>query len=600
MTVALYARVSSDRQREEGTIASQLQELRQFAQRESLCLDEHHIYLDEGKSGYYLERPGLDALRDVARDGLVDLVLVHDPDRLSRKYAYQVLLLEEFKRWKVDVRFLKQLPAESDEQRLLVQIQGVIAEYERARIMERTRRGRLYWARQGHPVCARVPYGYRYVQREKNERPSVAVDAEAAEVVRQIFGWYVTDRLSGQQIAQQLTNREIVSPRGCRSYWGPSTVRFILNNEAYVGSWYLNRFRKEPRGEQRRPSVRTRPREEWIAVPIPALIGAEAFLRAQEIRASGCHQGPRPLTHPETHLLRRLVVCGNCNRAMTSLNSTNEGYRYYWCRGADPHRIMTKRSWCPHPTVSAPELDAMVWADVVSLLSDPKLLLSAWQEQHQIDKTTDLGEEELRRMKRQISDGKSQCRRLLDAYQRQAVNLEELVSRRTAIEQRLKSIQQTIDDLAVEPKQGLSFADLERNIDEVCRSLSDRLQGMGMNGRMSLCRDLIDKVVVDNHNVEIHYKFPVSGNSNTKRERHRVPLRAKPDQGSEGSPRTLPGELAGGGSRRWGSRALGQLGMDIRSSFLQADGLFPVQPRRPPPLGYRRRFPGGKAAGLPL
>jgi site-specific DNA recombinase len=519
MTVALYARVSSDRQREEGTIASQLQELRQFAEGEGLFLDERHVYLDEGKSGYYLDRPGLDALRDAARDGLVDLVLMHDPDRLSRKYAYQVLLLEEFKRWHVDIRFLKQPPAESDEQRLLVQIQGVIAEYERARIMERTRRGRLYWARQGHPVCARVPYGHRYVQRDKNQRPSVEVDAEAAEVVRQIFGWYVTDRLSGQQIAQQLTNREIVPPRGGRSYWDPSTVRFILTNEAYLGFWYLNRFRMEPRAEQRRPRVGRRPREEWIAVAIPALIGSEMFLRAQEIRASGCHQGPRPLTHPETHLLRRLVVCGNCNRAMTSLNSTNDGHRYYWCRGVDSHRIMPKRSWCPHPTVSAPELDALVWADVLSLLSDPELLLSAWQEQHQIDTTTNLSEEELRRLKRQISDGKNQCRRLVDAYQKQAIELEELVSRRTAIERRLASIQRTIDELAEGPRERLSFADLERNIDEVCRSLSDRLRGMGMNGKMSLCRDLIDKVVVENGNVEIHYKFPVSSNSNTRRER---------------------------------------------------------------------------------
>jgi hypothetical protein len=350
----------------------------------------------------------------------------------------------------------------------------------------------------------------------------VEVDAEAAQVVRQIFGWYVTDRLSGQHIAHQLTNREIVPPRGGRSYWDPSTVKFILTNEAYVGSWYLNRFRMEPRAEQRRPRVCVRPRQEWIAVAIPALIGSEVFLRAQEIRASGCHQGPWPLTHPETHLLLRLVVCGNCNRAMTSLNSTNGGHRYYWCRGADPHRIMAERSWCPHPTVSAPELDAIVWADVVSLLSDPELLLSAWQEQHQIDKKTNLSEEELRRLKHQVSDGKSQCRRLVDAYQKQAIELEELVSRRTAIEQRLESIQRIIDDLAAEPKLGLSFADLERNIDEVCRSLSGRLQGMDMNARMSICRDLIDKVVVDNYNVEIHYKFPVSGNTNRKRERPKI------------------------------------------------------------------------------
>ena len=105
-------------------------------------------------SGYYFERPGLDRLRDAARDGLIDVVLVHDPDRLARRYAYQVLLIEELQRWAVQVRFIEQPPADSPDQKLLVQIQGAIAEYERARILERTRRGRLFWARQGRPVSS--------------------------------------------------------------------------------------------------------------------------------------------------------------------------------------------------------------------------------------------------------------------------------------------------------------------------------------------------------------------------------------------------------------------------------------------------------------
>ena len=172
MSLALYARVSNDRQREEGTIASQVQELREFAAAEDLDVEERHVYLDDGRSGYYLDRPGLDALRDAARDGLVDTVLVHDPDRLSRKYAYQVLLLEEFARWQVTVRFLRTPPAESPEQRLLLQMQGVIAEYERARITERTRRGKLFWARQGRPGGGRVPYGYKRVRPQPSDPPS--------------------------------------------------------------------------------------------------------------------------------------------------------------------------------------------------------------------------------------------------------------------------------------------------------------------------------------------------------------------------------------------------------------------------------------------
>ncbi len=151
MRVAVYARVSDDVQKEKQTIESQLAEVRQFAEKQNWPLDEKHIYADDGCSGFIFERPALDRLRDAARDGLIDLLLVHDPDRFSRRYAYQVLLLEEFQRWGVEVRFIKQPPPDNPEQLLLVQIQGAIAEYERARIMERTRRGRLYWARQGSP-----------------------------------------------------------------------------------------------------------------------------------------------------------------------------------------------------------------------------------------------------------------------------------------------------------------------------------------------------------------------------------------------------------------------------------------------------------------
>src|SRR3990172_4547660 len=158
MRLAVYARVSDDVQKEKQTIESQLAEVRQFAKEQNWTLDEQHIYADNGYSGFYFERPALDHLRDAAREGLVDLLLVHDPDRLARRYAYQVLLLEEFERWGVKVRFLKQSPPDNPEQLLLVQIQGAIAEYERARILERTRRGRLYWARQGRPVSSHVPY----------------------------------------------------------------------------------------------------------------------------------------------------------------------------------------------------------------------------------------------------------------------------------------------------------------------------------------------------------------------------------------------------------------------------------------------------------
>ena len=136
---AIYARVSSDRQREDKTIASQTTSLREYAQVQGYTVPSEWVFEDEGYSGATLARPGLERLRDLAAEGQVQAVLVYGPDRLSRKYAYQVLLLEEFSRHGVETVFLQGVSAQTPEERLLVQFQGMIAEYERAQIAERSR-----------------------------------------------------------------------------------------------------------------------------------------------------------------------------------------------------------------------------------------------------------------------------------------------------------------------------------------------------------------------------------------------------------------------------------------------------------------------------
>jgi len=98
MRAAIYARVSTERQERQQTIDSQLDRLRAWARSADHELSEAHIFRDEGYSGARLDRPGLDALRDAVRDREVDIIGVLTPDRLARKYAYQVLLLEEFRR----------------------------------------------------------------------------------------------------------------------------------------------------------------------------------------------------------------------------------------------------------------------------------------------------------------------------------------------------------------------------------------------------------------------------------------------------------------------------------------------------------------------
>ena len=532
MRVAVYARVSDDQQREKQTIESQLSEVRQFAKENHWPLEQQHLYIDDGHSGFYFDRPALDRLRDAARDGLIDLLLVHDPDRLSRRYAYQVLLLEELQRWGVEVRFLKQPPPDSPEQRLLVQIQGAIAEYERARIMERTRRGRLFWARQGRPVNAKVPFGYRYRPRNRNEPPSIEVDPAESEVVREIFRRYVEDRWTHRQIALQLTAEGVPTPTGKVSYWDPSSVGVILQSEAYLGTWFLNRYRTSSDSGGAHQPVTKRPREEWIPIAVTPLIDAQLFAQAREIRQQRQHDphyGFHPLRYPDTHLLRRLVVCGSCQHKMIAFNSNaGRGYRYYWCRGTDTRRVRKDRSDCPHPTVLAAGLDDLVWSDVMALLTDPKLLLAAWQEQHGRGELRyrEVIEVETRQLKKQLADAQQQRHRLLIAYEQGAIELEELSSRRKSLDHKSQALQHRLQRLEQENQEGTALDNLGENLGTVCRALTSGLGKMGMPQKMKLCSQLIERVVVDDHSAEIHYRFPVSTHCNPRGERGGLQLQA--------------------------------------------------------------------------
>src|SRR6266567_834626 len=190
---AIYARVSSEQQREENTIASQTASLIEFAKSHDLEVPEGWVFEDKGYSGATLERPGLERVRDLAAEGQIQVILVYSPDRLSRKYAYQILLIEELARHGVETRFLNTPQGATAEDQLLVQFQGMIAEYERAQILERSRRGKRHRARAGEiSVLCGAPYGYRFIRKRDTTPASYAVIDAEARVVRQVYEHYTT------------------------------------------------------------------------------------------------------------------------------------------------------------------------------------------------------------------------------------------------------------------------------------------------------------------------------------------------------------------------------------------------------------------------
>jgi len=233
---AIYARVSSERQRQEQTIQSQTVALRELAKQRGFVVPEEFVFEDDGFSGANLQRPALEQLRDRAFDGCFEVVLCHAPDRLARRYAYQVLLVEELARGGIEIVFANEPERSgSAEDELLRQFQGMIAEYERAQIAERCRRGKLHRARAGAvSVLSGAPYGYRYVRRTEHADAFYEIDELEAPVVREIFERYVERRESIVQIGRALSKQGVPTRTGT-PHWGSSTIWAILRNPAYIG-----------------------------------------------------------------------------------------------------------------------------------------------------------------------------------------------------------------------------------------------------------------------------------------------------------------------------------------------------------------------------
>ncbi len=386
---AIYTRVSSERQREAHTIASQTAALVEWATTLDLEVPRDWIFEDDGYSGATLERPGLERVRDLAAGGDIEVVLVHSPDRLSRKYAYQVLLIEELGRYGVETRFLNAPSSATAEDQLLVQFQGMIAEYERAQILERSRRGKRHRARAGEiSVMGGAPYGYRYL-RKRDDAPAsyVVVEAEA-RVVRDIYEHYTVTGWSIEAICRWL-NEQGVATRKAGARWGPATVRQMLRNPAYRGTACFGKTRIV-RGVARQKRVtrtlrmggavprrdsapRERPREEWIELPVPAIVDEPTFARAQELLHENKVHARRRTIEPS--LVQGLVSCRKCGYSFSriSTRSTARRIQYYRCIGSDRWRHLAGPR-CDARPVREDLLDEVAWTEVLRLLEEPALI----------------------------------------------------------------------------------------------------------------------------------------------------------------------------------------------------------------------------------
>ncbi len=391
---ASYARVSSEQQEAAHTIASQTAALSQRAQSDGTPVPPERQFVDDGYSGATLVRPALDRLRDLATVGAIDRIYVHSPDRLARNYAYQVLLLDEWRRRGVEVLFLNRPLGQSPEDDLLLQVQGIVAEYERAKIMERSRRGKKHAAQSGSlNVMSNAPFGYRYVSvREGGGQARFEPVAEQARIVQQIFSWIGRDRCSLADVCRRLQKAGEVTATGKR-IWSRQAVWHILQNPAYQGRAAYGKTHMMPRGKKARPrAARGRPAEprrsnapvaadpkDWVFVPVPALVDVALFRATQEQLQENRSRARLGRRRPG-YLLQGLTCCARCGYAYYGKTTRQRGaggrmkdFRYYRCSGSDGYRFGGEPI-CSNAQVQGEFLETTVWHEVCDLLMHPERL----------------------------------------------------------------------------------------------------------------------------------------------------------------------------------------------------------------------------------
>jgi site-specific DNA recombinase len=542
-TAAVYARVSSEKQKEENTIASQTAALVAFAAEQGYAVPSEWVFEDEGYSGASLIRPGLERVRDLAAEGHLDAVLVYAPDRLSRRYAYQILLIEEFARAGVETLFIRSPRTATAEDQLLLQFQGMIAEYERAQILERSRRGKRHRARQGQvSVLSGAPFGYRYVRKSEQSAAYYEIDEAEAPVVRLVYERYTNGGLSIGAIARLLNDQQIPT-RKQTGRWERSTVWAMLRNPAYKGAAGFGKTQSAPRQRITRPlrlrggvasrdsASHERPQDEWIAIEVPSIIDESTFALARERLQVNKTKSPRRTVVPS--VVQGLVCCAHCGYALyrTSTRSSARKIYYYRCLGSDAWRRLAGPV-CHSRPIRQDLLDAVVWTEILKLLEDPSLIQNELDRRLEAARHADPTKRRETSLQRDLSRLQKSIERLLTAYQEDLLSLDELRHRMPDLRRREHAIRAELQSIADQTTDRAAYLRLAETLTAFLARLRSSAKTLDTIERQRVVGLLVKEILIGDDKIVI---------------RHVIPLPTGPSDGpraspSGGSPCPIPGK----------------------------------------------------------
>jgi site-specific DNA recombinase len=531
-SAAIYARVSSARQKKDETIASQTAALRAHAEQLGLDVPDDWVFEDEGHSGATLVRPALERLRDLVAGVGIDVVLCYSPDRLARKFAYQALLIEEFTRAGTRIEFVKGPRGDSPEDRLLVQFQGMFAEYEKAQILERYRRGKTHRAKTGSiNVLSGAPFGYRYVARSAHAGAAYEIVEHEAVLVIELFRRYADDGASVAELARWLSDSGVPTRTG-KHRWDRSVVWGMLRNPAYAGramfgktmvvheSPNLNRVaRLQGRATPRACKTVDRPIAEWTEIPVPAIVSEDTFARVDRRLVDNKRFAARNSRNPS--LLQGMAACAACGYGYyrTTARTTHKKIHYYRCLGSDNYRYEAGRV-CVNKPVRADYLDTVVWDHITALLAEPRLIHAEIDKRLQGARAADPVARQRTQLENALAKAANSIARMIEAFGEQLITLDELRARMPDLRARETNLRNQIHALDAQLADREAYLALAADLHGFLTQLHARAETSTLDERRRVLKLLVKDVLIGPEKITIRHRIPL---------RERATADAQPD-----------------------------------------------------------------------
>lgn len=530
MKIAVYARVSSEKQEREETIESQVRALREYAQKNSYTIIEE--YLDNGYSGELLARPALDNLRDDVKKKIFEAVLIYCPDRLCRKYAYQVLIIEELKKYGINIIYLNH-PTNGDtpEDNLLNGVQGLIAEYEKAKITERTRRGKLHKVKNGLLETSVAPYGYKYISKDKNKKAEgyYELDEKEVVIVKLIFDLYVNHNKSIRGIVKELARRGI-SARN-KKHWSTTVINRILRNETYTGITYYNKnmaveaekLKDENKYRRtKRTSRKLRDKEEWIPIQLPKhlqIIDKNLFDLALKQLKRNSELSDRNVKHK--YLLRGLMKCEDCNSPIHGI-TYNGKYQGYKC--ANYHNTFPVPKKCKQLSIKASKVEKAVWDKICEAINNPKIILENVSKlKNRKVRSAENIKNDIEAINKKLSSVSEEESKILDIYREGVISKEQLKEQMDKIQLKKKELNQKKQDLLIKQEDSISKSFVKKSIQYYCGIIKNNLKELenDFEGKRYILLLAVNKILLDTENktAKIKCVIPLNNFSNETKEK---------------------------------------------------------------------------------